>query len=173
MGPTEAKWQFGRAVKTRRGHAIVRFSAVLNTLHFSVRRWHSLITEGRDRHPRHTTCTPLAHPISVVPVVHHRAAPRGRPNFFASTPAASPYPASTPPLTFFILIFCGWPRGQGRLRRWRGASRRTARRWPLLGEWPSFKLRWLGSWNLCRDLCRNPPIPAHVEGVCLELLGYR
>jgi len=50
---------------------------------------------------------------------------------------------------------------------------RMARRWPLFGEWPSFELRWLGSWNLCRDLCRNPPIPAHVEGVCSVLLGYR
>src|SRR2546428_13017421 len=46
---------------------------------------HALIAEGRDRHPRHPARTPLAHPIAVVPIAHHRAAPRGRHSFFAST----------------------------------------------------------------------------------------
>src|SRR5450755_951883 len=45
----------------------------------------TFIAEGRDRKPRHTTGTPLAHPVGVVPVAHHRAAPRGRHSFFAST----------------------------------------------------------------------------------------
>src|ERR1039458_3547855 len=46
---------------------------------------HALVAEGRDRQPRHTTCTPFAHLVGVMPITHHRAAPRGRHSFFAST----------------------------------------------------------------------------------------
>src|SRR5579872_2520700 len=42
----------------------------------------ALVAEGRDRHPRHPARTPLAHPIGVVPIAHHRGGAARASHFF-------------------------------------------------------------------------------------------